>query len=207
MMLSTKHDISSTTSANNNIITTSELGYYTDIPDSLSASVDFWIKVVSSKIDSEVNHVFAPNEWIGIYDYKFNRSADTSFQYLYTDNLPITSISSVQYRYSPISPWVNYDVSQLEYHQNKVLFYYPTLLYSDFPKNVKIIYTAGNIPDEVKEIAIELVVELYQESGKGQSRLGINSSTQSNPSGSHTTTFKDLSERHKKILANYKKTR
>jgi len=206
-MLYTKNDISSTTGASNHIITISELGYCIDIPNSLSASVDFWIQTASSKINSEVNHVFAPNEWIGIYDYKYNRSADTSFQYLYTDNLPITSISSVQYRYSPISPWLDYDISQLEYHQNKVLFYYPTLLYSDTPKNVKLVYNAGNIPDEVKEIAIELVVELYQESGKGQVRLGVNSVTQSNPSGSYTTIYKDLSDRHKIILAKYKKTR
>lgn len=201
-MLYTKNDIS-TTGVNNNIITLEELGYYVPIQESLSSSFNFWIEVVSSKIDNEVNHIFRNNEYEGIYSFQSNNSIINK---LYTDNFPITSIDSVQYRLSPFSEWQSYDLSKLEYHNNYIIFHYP--IHSDYPNNIKINYKAGyeqnEIPSDVKEIAIEMVTEIFKESIiGGEGRLGVVSKTMV---GNITTVFKDLSDRHKNHLLKYKKT-
>lgn len=172
---------------------------------SLTSFLNFAISVKSMQIENICGVGLSAGNYTDYYD---GNGSDI----LFLSQQPIISISSLQYQLTPTSDWVNYytgsATANIQYSQRTgKLKLYNSFFYEGM-NNIKIIYRAGfeTIPSDLKQICIEEVIDMYNKSSKGESRLGVNSTTQSNGQGSFTQVFKDLSEEHKlKLYRSYKK--
>lgn len=85
------------------------------------------------------------------------------------------------------------------------------LLSKSFPlgtQNVKITYVAGweTAPADLKRVVLERVALWLKQSGWGDSRFGVQSKTDTNPSGSSiSVAFADYSDRHKEMMRPYRR--
>lgn len=65
-------------------------------------------------------------------------------------------------------------------------------------------YTEETLPEDIKQLFVELLAIAWKESGKGENRLGQQSVTQSLQGGNLTRVFTSLDRRKKTVLGPYK---
>lgn len=171
---------------------------------SLSAFISNAIGYVSDTIESYCNKGIKEQTYIGIY------SGNNCNNKLLTDNYPIHSISSLQYRVSPLDTFQDLvpNLNTFVHNHN----YYLRLYSYSFPfgeKNIKIIYNAGypTIPNDIKQVALEMTQIIYSTSQYGNGLLGYKSQNE-NPGSlgtSKTIDFEPVRKEHRRILDKYKK--
>lgn len=196
-----------TGNASNKLVTLDEVFPYLGIESSTSttAFVDFAIQCISDTYDNYVGYCLSQNSYVGYYDV----SNDLK---LYPDNIPIQSISAINYRFFPLSDWITIDSKYYVAYADYIFFwnYYPYTFSFWNPKSLKITYSAGfpTIPYDLKKICIEDVVNMIQESGFNEEniRLGKNLlGVKSKNANQETYSFGELDIKHQNILNKYKK--
>jgi hypothetical protein len=200
---------SSTASNANMIVSLADVNEYLNIDESTSATVSAFysncISRVSDRIESYLNLPVKAQDFLGYYDCIGCNS-------LYLNNYPILNVSSLKHRTSPISDWQNV-ITQGSIENYLLIYAYKIELYNhnfySGQKSIEIKYRAGyeNIPDDIKQVALEMVVMIGKESSKSMNgdngRLGIG--TMNGGSNNFSTSYISLDERHEKILDRYKK--
>lgn len=201
---------SSTASNANWIISVEDVNQYLNIDNSLTATVSAFysncISRVSDRIESYCDLPIKAQEFIGYYDNDCSKV-------LYLNNYPIISVSSLKHRTAPNISWQDVVTSPNSLSDYLVIYAYKILLYNySFNtglQSIQVHYTAGynNIPDDIKQVALEMVIMINKESSVSQSgdggRLGIG--TLNAGSNNFSTTYISLDERHEKVLDRYKK--
>jgi len=201
-------------SQGNPIITVAEVQSYMNNTDaSLTSQIQTCISAISQTWESYCNTVIKLTSLTGYYSLKGNK--------IYTNNIPINSVTSVQIRLVPTENYstipeanliVNNNYIQI-YNYDLFLFPYHATNYSifDFDEQmIKVIYSAGysDCPADLKKITIEAVSTMIEESniqGPGKSRLGIKTNTAGGGAGTETYNFSDLDEKWKIVLDKYKR--
>lgn len=190
-----------------NIVTVAEVqSYIKNNTSSLTGFIQTCISDVSQTFESFCNTGLKLNTYTGYYPTPIDKK-------IWVNNVPIISLSAVQYRTSPLYSYTDYS-SDLEtsvivgnsYIQLYNLNYYP-VSFSD-PYTFKIEYTAGysECPFDLKKICLEAVSEMIDESKQGNSLLGKSSTNINSGAGGGSENYYQLTTRHLAILDKYKKT-
>jgi hypothetical protein len=169
--------------------------------ESLSSFLSSSIQLISDKFEQYIGKGIMAQNYIGYYDGK-------GYTKLFTENYPVNSISSVQYRNNPTSNWTDFYTGSAS---SNILNYYNYVeLYSNyFPcgkKNIKIIYNAGfnTTPGDIKQCALEAVLQHYTNARSGFDRLGMKNKTTNTPNANVSESYEDIWDKHKLVLDTYR---
>lgn len=205
-MIYTNDTISST--GNNYLVTVAEALEYLrpkaeTTNSSLSSFVTHAISYVSDSIEAYCNKGIKTQTYTGYYD-------GNNCSILYTDNYPIQSISSIQYRITPLDTYQNLlpDISQFTFNYKTYIQLY-TYLFPYGNKSIKIIYDAGFdvIPGDIKLVALEMIQMIYDNSKHGNNLLGYKTINDNSGTVSiaKSIDYVPIKKEHEKILSRYKK--
>ncbi len=184
----------------NELITVSEVQNYLDnSTTSLTSFLSSCINYVGKTFENYCQR--------SLRNYSITAYADGDYtDTLLVKNYPINSISGLAYKIYSDSTFTDYNLT------DDVFIYDTYIKLNDrkFPtgnQNVRIYYNAGfeTIPDDIKKIAIEAVVETFKESNLGHSRLGIDSSNINSGAGGGSENYFSLTNRHRDVLDSYRK--
>lgn len=121
-------------------------------------------------------------------------------------------LGAIQYRNDAASAWTNIETvsSYIMFDPNNPYWIY--LQRTVFPGgilNVRLNYQAGysTVPQRVKDVAIEMLQERWNESKVGNDQLGKASKSLNAAVGTETTSFRDLATRFKSELSLYARLR
>lgn len=170
--------------------------------ESLSAFCEYVISYVSDSIESYCNKAIKEQSFTGYYD------GDNCYK-LYTDNYPINSVTSLQYRNYPSESYKDI-VSNIS---QEVFLYsnYIELYWNIFPsgnKSIKISYDAGFnvIPGVIKLVALEMCQMTYDNAKFGNNFLGLKSSNDGGAfNNSKSVDYSPIKKEHKEILNKFRK--
>lgn len=184
----------------NELITVSDVQSYLDnSTTSLTSFLNSCINYVGKTFENYCQRSLRNYSITGYYDGDYT---DT----LFINNYPINSISGLAYKIYSGATFTDYNLT------DDVFIYDTYIKLNDkkFPsgnQNVRIYYNAGfiTIPDDIKKIAIESVVEILKESNLGSSRLGIESTNINSGVGGGSENYFSLTNRHRDVLDAYKK--
>lgn len=198
------------------IVSLVELKRYMNISDTTEdTALESYIDMVSSHIETYCDRKIAVQSVSSeIHD------GDGSSK-LYTHYYPITQLSTettpstaqklaaLQYRDSPDSSWTDieddYDHVFLDTRKPYIELYEETF-YSGH-QNIKVSYKAGysTIPGDIKQVCLEMIVSLWNDSLKGENRLGKQSvSNNDMPGISRSTSFLRLKKEWQDVLDRYR---
>lgn len=120
-------------------------------------------------------------------------------------------LANMQHRLTVTDSWQNVlsDIRYLRIDPQRPWFIYIISGFQSFPlgqANIRLEYTTGYdpVPQGIKQVALEMVAKMYQESNNGQSSLGLQSQSLGEAGGSGSKSFLDMNERWMKILDAYK---
>lgn len=205
------------TLASNAIVTLGDVKQYLRKSDADTGDDDFLtdaINIVSDAIEDFIHGPVKMQAFSDIYD-------GNGKQKLVVRHRPIIAIgtldptsgakvapalTNIQYRNLPTDSWVDL-CTRLGYIFVKSSEpWYIELYDMMFPygsQNIKIEQLAGyeTIPGRYKKVVYEAVAEMLSESPRGLGRLGQSSVSTSGTGVGGTTSYKELSDRHQKILA------
>lgn len=182
----------------NELITVNDVQLYLDnSTTSLTSFLYSCINYVGKNFENYCQRSLRNYSITGFYDGDYT---DT----LLVKNYPINSLSGLAYKTSDTT-FTDYDLDDVYIYDT-----YLKLENEKFPsgkQNIRIYYNAGfeTIPDDIKKIAIEAVVETFKESNLGHSRLGIDSSNINSGAGGGSENYFSLTNRHRDVLDTYKK--
>lgn len=198
------NDTISSTPNSNWLITINEAKQYLKTDNTLETSLSGFlvatIQLISDKFEHYIGKGIIAQNYIGYYD-------GTGNEKLYTENYPINSISTLQYRDSPQSNWTNFyndsSSSNILSYTNHIYLYS-----NNFPhgrKNIKVEFNAGYeaTPGDIKQCVLEAVQEHYNHSKYGNDTLGYKSKNIGGQIGT-SETYEELWQKHKKVLDSYK---
>jgi hypothetical protein len=127
-------------------------------------------------------------------------------------------LASVQYRDDVDSAWTDIedDIDHILINNPQIdrvteqTSYNLELFEEIFPvgtQNIRISYQAGwyTVPQELKLVCLEKVVELYQMSYRKDSRFGMRTKSDSGAGANFNYTFTDFNDRHQKMMQPYKR--
>ena len=200
---------SSSTATNANwIISLNDVNEYLSTTSSSASLSTFYsncISRVSDQIEAYCQLPIASQSFRGLY-------SGNGTNELFLNNYPIVSVSSLKYRNNPTENWQSI-ISSGSISGNCIIHPYKLELYNYYftcgSQNIEVVYNAGftNIPNDIKQVAIEMCAIIYKESSFSKSgdgsRLGI--STINSGSTNFGTSYLSLDERHEKILDKYRK--
>lgn len=178
------------------IVTLSDIKKYLKIEatdTTYDSFLTLWLQKAQDLVEEYCNQIFEVKR----FDDEIVDGSGSNF--IYVKHLPLKRVISVQYTDDNIT-WNEWDgkIRMNDY-----------VIYSDkkFPKgvgNIKVSYEAGwtNPPGLVYKVITEIVAEVWQE-GPGLSRLGLASGGTS-IQGSVSRNYRDLLERHEKLLKTLK---
>lgn len=197
-------------SNDNNIVTLNESKTYLKIAQTDSTQDSFLsslINIASDKIERYTRSCFKKQSFTEIYSGK-------GWQKLFTQHCPVISLanastSDVQQKITPTSDW-----SDIETDLNYVMIipsspfsiHLYRNVFNEGVNNIRVKYYAGyeTIPQSVKQVALEMVSEMYAQSRQGSGRLGQTSrNVSTGAGGSGSDSFMDLSEKHKLLLSSF----
>ena len=125
---------------------------------------------------------------------------------IYQIGVTTAAVTDIQYRDTPIGTWTNLldNIAYAQLHQTER--YYIALYNAAFPlgfQNVLLNCKAGysTVPGKIIMVCIEAVTEIFKESNRGLSRLGVSSVSGNQEGFGGNISFKELSERHYEALA------
>jgi len=196
----------------NAIITIAELKSYIGKADDAIRQDDFLtlaINTISDAVEEYINGPVVVKEYTGVI-YNGNGK-----HVLRVDAGPIVSLltpaaADVQWRASLDGAWqtieedIRFIVTPRDdpwgIHLDRMVFSCGTM-------NIKLSYKAGwnPIPATIRKVCLEACFEMFQESGKGAGRLGIQSDGRSASATSQSTTYAGLHDRHRRELARYRR--
>jgi hypothetical protein len=194
----------------NSILNITEVKTYLKILSTDATQNDFLVDLIAiatDKIEKFTRSVFKQQNVTEIVSGNGRNN-------FYPTKLPIVSlltnsITDIQQKTTPTSEWENIetDTSYIMIEAATPYYFY---LYRDvFPKgkqNIRLKYVAGYtvIPASIKQVALEMVAEIYSQSRQGSGRLGQSSrSISTGAGGSGSDSFFDLTEKHKNILSQF----
>lgn len=121
---------------------------------------------------------------------------------------PVTSITSIKERDEPTDDWedaIDSDKYKLVEKDGIYRVYYKEG-YTSGDQNYQFVYNSGytSIPEDLQQVAKEMVMVSYRESFRGESALGKKTISKNLSGMAENTTFEDLWEnRWTKVLNNY----
>jgi len=136
---------------------------------------------------------------------------------LYTKYSPIYAIGSssatqastdVQYRATPDGSWTDLesdtDFFWVEQYGNYIEFH--EAIVPSGKRNVKVNYRAGYspVPEDVQRVCIEMVAMMWSESNNGERVLGKSSTSMNTGGGSISSSYVNMSDRWRVVLAKYR---
>ncbi len=145
-----------------------------------------------------------------VYTFSFGsdvitESTGNDYYLLPVLNVPIT-VSSVGYKrtvFDTVTTISSADYSLQTVNGQSRIYFQTWSGYDTGYITANVGYTDTNMPEWVQQVAVELVAEIYAESGLGDSRLGVSQKAESFQGISGTNAFYNLTERHKKMLKKY----
>lgn len=145
-----------------------------------------------------------------VYTFDFDNDLNTEstgndYYLLPVLNVPIT-VSSVTYKrdiFDTVTTISSSDYSLVTVNGLKRIYFQNLAGYGTGFITANVGYTDTNMPEMIHQVAVELVAEIYAESGLGDNRLGVSQKAESFQGVSGTNTYYNLTERHKKILKKY----
>lgn len=134
-------------------------------------------------------------------DKIFEGDGTTWHDFYYT--VPIT-ISSLSYRDSPIESWLSISNSPTVYSiQNSTLYYDDTYSEAWYKAVLSVGYASGSIPDDIKAIVSQMVVELYKATAHGDDSTGVSQVSITQGGVTTTKVFNDVLKRNESKLQRY----
>lgn len=152
---------------------------------------------VSSKFENYCGTTLASDSFTGVYTCDYQTGA------IYPRNVPIISISSIDYKQmGSSSNWESLDLTYVEINHPR--YFNITHTYNPLNK-YQVKYTAGytTVPNDIQQIAIEAVFDAYQNSAIGGSKLGLQSSNVSS-GNSYGEVYSKIWTDHMEVLDEYK---
>ena len=144
-----------------------------------------------------------------VYTFNFNtlvtESTGNDYYLLPVLNVPIT-VSSVGYKrtvFDTVTTISSADYSLQTVNGQSRIYFQTWIGYDTGYITANVGYTDTNMPEWMQQVAVELVAEIYAESGLGDSRLGVSQQAKNFNGISGTNAFYNLTERHKKMLKKY----
>lgn len=144
-----------------------------------------------------------------VYTFNFNtlvaESTGNDYYLLPVLNVPIT-VSSIGYKrtvFDTVTTISSSDYSLQTVNGQSRIYFQTWAGYNTGYITANVGYTDTNMPEWIQQVAVELVAEIYAESGLGDSRLGVSQKAESFQGISGTNAFYNLTERHKKMLKKY----
>jgi hypothetical protein len=215
--------------ASNAIITTTDVKDFLSIASGTTTHDDYfqtWINYYSSLIEG-INGINNKVKSQDISNEIGNGNGRSRYRpiyypivhaYLTTSTTDALKLACVQSRDDVDSDWEN-----IEDDLDHILLNNPNLAdisqqksynieltEETFPEgiqNIRLNYQAGwsTIPADLAIVCLEMVCDHFKKSGKGDGRFGIQVKSKSEGGGSQSTTFIDFTDRHKKMMAPYKR--
>lgn len=168
------------------------------------------INIATSTIE---DHIRGP---VKVRDVENEILDGNGLDHIYPRKAPIVSLLSdpasvndVQWRPSPADPWetLEDDLNYIVLSADKpwAIWLYRRYFTRGF-QNIRLNYKAGYqvIPGRIRRVAIEIVAEMYKESGRGEGRLGRTAISRSTGGIAATDTYVELQPRHRMALAPYR---
>ena len=144
-----------------------------------------------------------------IYTFDFGglitESTGNDYYLLPVLNVPIT-VSSIGYKrtvFDTVTVISSSDYSLQTVNGQSRIYFQTWAGYNTGYITANVGYTDTNMPEWIQQVAVELVAEIYAESGLGDSRLGVSQQAKNFNGISGTNAFYNLTERHKKMLKKY----
>ena len=174
----------------------------------LYGTFDIWIAGAFEAITAYCGQVLRA-ETGKVYTFDFanlvTESTGNDYYLLPVLNVPIT-VSSVGYKrtvFDTVTTISSADYSLQTVNGQSRIYFQTWSGYDTGYITANVGYTDTNMPEWVQQVAVELVAEIYAESGLGDSRLGVSQKAESFQGISGTNAFYNLTERHKKMLKKY----
>jgi hypothetical protein len=169
----------------------------------ISAFYSNCISRASDRIESYYDSPVKVQEYLANYDCEYSNQ-------IYLNKLPIVAVSSLKHRSATYSNWT--DVITLGSMSNYLLIYPFKLVISNHTfytgyQSVQVQYSAGFsiIPDDIKQVALEMIAIMIRESRQGNSNahLGIQSVNDGGATNKNVT-YLELTDRWKEMLLPHK---
>lgn len=179
------------------LITNADIKTYLGITE---ATYDATITAYIGRVESEIKDMIGQSvEKVANFDIIFKGNGKP--RYL-LNNSPVTAINSLSYRATPIDSWVVIASSDYTMYQTENLYW---VYYSSFSESYEykanIDYGYTNVPEVVKQVAIEMTVDKLLDSNalafNEQFRHGLVSRAESVNGYTGTTTFKTADYWHR----------
>ena len=174
----------------------------------LYGTFDIWIAGAFEAITAYCGQVVQATTG-KVYTFNFNtlvtESTGNDYYLLPVLNVPIT-VSSVGYKrtvFDTVTTISSADYSLQTVNGQSRIYLQTWSGYDTGYITANVGYTDTNMPEWIQQVAVELVAEIYAESGLGDSRLGVSQKAESFQGISGTNAFYNLTERHKKMLKKY----
>ena len=134
-------------------------------------------------------------------DKIFAGDGTTWHDFYYT--VPIT-ISSLSYRDTPLDSWTTISNSPTVYSlQDSVLYYDDAYSEAWYKAALSVGYASNAIPNAIKEVCSEMVVELYKATAHGEDSTGVSQTSISQGGVTTTKVFNDVLKRNELKLQRY----
>lgn len=168
---------------------------YTDLDSYIESLIDAASLAIEARIENKVADQTVSDEIL----------SGTGEDILKPRYSPIVSVTTLQYRTAPDEDWQTLE-STAAYILVDPLWDYIMLYDTMFPvgtRNIRMTYVAGyeTIPGDLWLVCIEKVADMFLQSKKGGGRFGITSTTNQGQS----TSYKDFTVEHERILRRYAK--
>lgn len=169
---------------------------------------DIWIAGAFEAITAYCGQVLRA-ETGKVYTFDFanlvTESTGNDYYLLPVLNVPI-AVSSIGYKrtvFDTVTTISSSDYSLQTVNGQSRIYFQTWSGYNTGYITANVGYTDTNMPEWIQQVAVELVAEIYAESGLGDSRLGVSQKAESFNGISGTNAFYNLTERHKKMLKKY----
>jgi hypothetical protein len=194
------------------IVTLAEVkAYLGDSSTTNDILLQSWINDVSQNIEDETGQTFKVRTFSDeIYDGNGLNYMNTVHAPVYGPKTTLDWSADVLYRVDPVDPWQAVETEKAYIYVKtdepfKVCLYRQT--FPRGPQTVKLSYQAGYavIPADIKRLAIEKVAMMWNESKKGNDRLGKSHVSVNIAGGSDATTYIDMQKRWSDVITQYRR--
>lgn len=187
-------------------VTAGSLGAEANNDPAMEAAIELWIDEASARIEAACNQ---PIEQTTKTDYVFSGTGLPTYRFGF---FPVTALTKLEYKtgFGSSATWTVIPATDYELVTTEGYYIQYPAGFGKGVANYRMTFThgyaAGNIPNDIKGVAREMVAKLFNDfMGKGgKAWFGKSGTSQSPPGGgSLNTTLKDLEPAWALVLSDY----